>query len=878
MRIFRQLVWKFLRANRMRTAATIVGIALSMSLLTAVIEGAVSGVRYLREVEIEKNGSYDLIRSDLNAQEAERLSQLDGVKQYSRITEVGWANIHSTNDEKPYLYIQSAEDNLKDLIALHLTEGRMPDKADQILLPEHLEKQGGVKYQLGDALTLQVGTRSVNGQRALANASLGHREEGEDANKAEEKLVDLHEQTYQVVGFYKKPSADLESYFCPGYTALTCRAAGDGRYTVALTIRQPEKIHAWMNEHPDLLKKAKIHKNLLQFYGVIGKESWRIMLYGFVIVLLVMVVFGSFSLIYHAFSISLSERTRKYGMLRSIGATRRQIRASVFYEAGILSLVGILSGIVIGCLGIGLTLHFLQDLISHFVMNTPVRIHMVLSGAGIALSALICLLTVLLSAILPARRAAALSPIEAIRQSRDMELKAKDLKTGKRFHQNFAAMMAKKNYRRNRRRSRTCVLALFSSVVIFVSASAYSAYSIQVIDQRAGNGPDVFYFYSVDHMTPQTADLWKQYREIEGVTGFAAKLSPQNISSFSADRANFSEDYQKKSMNGQEPQADGQQKQVNGQKEQYEFDSQLNFIDDRSFSQLLKENGLSQEEYMNTSAPKGLLVNRFYLKDVKGEETPPLMKKEAFPLQISGKRMLNLQGEDARFDILPLTIGAGITKGFWFERDVNGIYYPVSAMEAVLGRNSSENGSGGVTLAFQTRDHSKTVEELEKMEGKLLGYRGSVYDRLANAQTTQATILVIKVFAYGFIILISLIAITNVFNIMSTGIILRQRELAMLRSVGMSRRQLVRMLSYECIGYGARALGLGLPCSVGISYLLYRLIVQNEFLRPISFFLPWQAMLIAVAVVFAVVLITMRYAEHKVSKVNLIDALKEEVV
>lgn len=878
MRIFRQLVWKFLRANRMRTAATIVGIALSMSLLTAVIEGAVSGVRYLREVEIEENGSYDLIRSDLNAQEAERLSQLDGVKQYSRITEVGWANIHSTNEKKPYLHIQSAEDNLKDLIALHLTEGRMPDKADQILLPEHLEKQGGVKYQLGDALTLQVGTRSVNGQRALANAALGHREEGEDADEAEEKLVDLHEQTYQVVGFYKRPSADLETYSCPGYTALTCRAAGDGRYTVALTIRQPEKIHTWMNEHPDLLKKAKIHKDLLQFYGVIGKESWRIMFYGFVIVLLVMVVFGSFSLIYHAFSISLSERTRKYGMLRSIGATRRQIRASVFYEAGILSLVGILSGIVIGCLGIGLTLHFLQDLISRCVMSTSVRIHMVLSGAGIALSALICLLTVLLSAILPARRAAALSPIEAIRQSRDMELKAKDLKTGKRFHHNFAAMMAKKNYRRNRRRSRTCVLALFSSVVIFVSVSAYSAYLIKVTDQRAGNGPDVFYFYSVDYITPQTADLWKQYREIEGVTGFAAKLSPQNISSFSADRANFSEDYQKKLAKEQEMQADGQQKQVNGQTEQYEFDGQLNFIDDKSFSQLLKENGLSQEEYMNTSAPRGLLVNRFYFKDVKGEEMPPLMKKEAFPLQISGKRMLNLQGEDARFDILPLTIGAEITKYPWFESDINGIYYPVSAMEAVLGRGNTDNGSGGVTLAFQTRDHSKTVEELEKMEGKLLGYRGSVYDRLANAQTTQATILVIKVFAYGFIILISLIAITNVFNIMSTGIILRQRELAMLRSVGMSRRQLVRMLSYECIGYGARALGLGLPCSVGISYLLYRLIVQNEFLRKISFFLPWQAMLIAVAVVFAVVLITMRYAERKVSKVNLIDALKEEVV
>ena len=132
---------------------------------------------------------------------------------------------------------------------------------------------------------------------------------------------------------------------------------------------------------------------------------------------------------------------------------------------------------------------------------------------------------------------------------------------------------------------------------------------------------------------------------------------------------------------------------------------------------------------------------------------------------------------------------------------------------------------------------------------------------------------VVNVFAYGFIILISLIAAANVFNTISTNIMLRRREFAMLKSIGMTEKGMRKMLSYECVIYGFRALVLGLPVSVGVTYLIHR-IVSEELER--SFYMPWHSVAIAVGSVFLVVFATMLYARAKLRKDNPIDALKNE--
>ena len=146
-------------------------------------------------------------------------------------------------------------------------------------------------------------------------------------------------------------------------------------------------------------------------------------------------------------------------------------------------------------------------------------------------------------------------------------------------------------------------------------------------------------------------------------------------------------------------------------------------------------------------------------------------------------------------------------------------------------------------------------------------------DYAVAVEENQMLILIVNVFAYGFIVLISLIAVANVFNTVSTNIHLRRREFAMLKSVGMSNKEMSRMMNFECVLYGSRALLYGLPVSVLVTWFIYR-VVSEGFTA--GFYLPWGAIAIAVFSVFAVVFATMMYSMGKIQAENPMDALKNE--
>ncbi|MBQ1519953.1 MAG: ABC transporter permease [Clostridia bacterium] len=146
-------------------------------------------------------------------------------------------------------------------------------------------------------------------------------------------------------------------------------------------------------------------------------------------------------------------------------------------------------------------------------------------------------------------------------------------------------------------------------------------------------------------------------------------------------------------------------------------------------------------------------------------------------------------------------------------------------------------------------------------------------DLTAGARNDDNAIMVVNVFSYGFITLISLICVANVFNTISTNIALRRRDYAMLRSMGMTEKGLRRMSNYECVIYGAKALMIGLPIAAAVTYLIYKVV---ESAVVMSFTLPWGAIAIAVISVFAVVFASMLYSTNKLKKGSPIDALKDE--
>ena len=217
------------------------------------------------------------------------------------------------------------------------------------------------------------------------------------------------------------------------------------------------------------------------------------------------------------------------------------------------------------------------------------------------------------------------------------------------------------------------------------------------------------------------------------------------------------------------------------------------------------------------------------------------------------------------------TVGAILRERPAFLYSDNGLVllYPYSMYEAVTGQARPY----ALSFWFRSGDHAAAYESMGRVLTELGLSRSDLQDLAANGESQRAMTTVVNVFSYGFIILISLIAMTNVFNTISTSIALRRREFGMLRSVGLTQGAFARMMDCECLIYGLRALLWGLPVSALVTYAIYRTMAKTI---STGFYIPWYSVAIAVGSVFVVVFATMLYATHRIRRENPIDALKQE--
>ena len=904
MNVFHRFTRASLRQNPSRTLVTVIGIVLSMALVTAVIQGAYSGIQFLIRSEVERVGAFHGYYYNLTEGEAAQARRADNVKSSAVWQTVGWAEIGGENEYKPYLLIRSVSDNFTELVAVHLTSGRMPKNDTELLIPDHLASNGGVSYKTGDTVTLAVGRRTMDGYE-LNDANPYAPESGE-------KLVDITEKTYTVVGTYQRFDNLVEDYGCPGYTALT---GGDGQEmgteSVFFTVRNVSHFYDDMAKNA-ISENWRPHDDLLRFQGAVRSENLSTFIYGFAGVLIFLIAFGSISLIYNSFAISVSERTRQFGILKSVGATKKQIRRSVLYEALLLGTIGILGGAVVGCLGIGITLWALRDAFAMFAMDTGVQMKLVVSPLGLVIAAAVCLVTTLISAWIPARRADRVSAIDAIRQTGDVKVRSRDVKVSgltKRLF-GFEGMMASKNFKRNRKRYRATVVSLFLSVTLFIAASSFCDYLTQAVGTVRGDDSRMDITYAV--AGDDRGDSDRVLAILTGVAGVEKgcyleseyvdlRVAPDAITDEWVDRYGAPE-----STDGLIDVA---------------AHANIVFVDDAAFRALCADNGLDPASYYDAESPKALLYNRStgrtidqdgnsHWYDVKmiNESKLPLEMYATEERQFDGYTLAEVEdgkyyyytdeymqemnehwrnGEDAGLDrsramVLTaeeaegrsyLTVAATVKETLFALPDgMTALIYPYEMREAVMGENAAEE-LFQTDFALIAPDHARAFEAIKKELSAKGMETGKLFDVAADKESMRMLVTVVRVFSYGFIILISLIAMANVFNTVSTNVMLRRREFAMLKSIGLGEKGFRRMMNYECIIYGCKGLLWGLPAAVALTYVIYRItgsIVER------GFYIPWYSVAIAVGSVFAVVFATMLYATGVIRRDNPIDALRQE--
>ena len=505
MSILSSYTLRCLKQNRVRTLVTIIGIVLSVALFTAVAEGAWSGRQYLVDVAEASVGSYhgmydelsDAELADLKAQkDVDRLATLDGV---------GWALAGDPDRVYPYLRISSMGEGFSSLVAVRLLEGRMPENDHELLISDRAAPSTGAKLEVGQTLRLAVGQRET-----LDGLPLG---EHNPYLFEEEQLVDPVEGVYTIVGMYDRFDNAIEGYELPGTLVLTVGAAGTTDHKAIFTLDRIGNTYRFLAEH-DYGSGSSENRDLLLYSGVSRNNFLLRTLYGLAAILFALIFLGSVALIYNSFSISVSERTKQFGLLKSIGATNRQMRRTVLTEALLLCVIGIPLGLLVGCGGIGLTLRFLRPAFDRIVSldgAENVSIRLALSAPALLLAAGIGLFTALVSAWIPARRATRLSPIAAIRQSADVKVRAKEVKvsklTGRLF--GFSGTLAAKNFKRSRKQYRSTVLSLFLSIVLFISAFSFAdALRKDVADNVSDYIPDLVVYRadSRSAATPEEAE------------------------------------------------------------------------------------------------------------------------------------------------------------------------------------------------------------------------------------------------------------------------------------------------------------------------------------------------------------------------------------
>lgn len=918
MNILCRVTWKAMWKNRARTIVTIIGVILSVAMFTAVATMAASAWDFLYRGYRYTEGDYYVSFSFSTEEQMEALRQEKSVGSIADYQAMGYVHLEDKDSQWSTFTLAAVDDAFLDTMPVHLLEGRLPETSGEILLPETAVEAFsyfGVPCQVGDIVALDVGT--VYSKQIFSELEIPERS---------------FTGTYTVVGIiedHRYGDDDL-----PLYSLLT---KADGSQEPAIWHRafvktQPASAaHSFSQEYG---LRHSANNRMLELRGASRAMNYNTFIQSAAVALFAVIMLGSVSLIYNAFSISVTERTREFGLLSSVGATRRQLRGSVWFEAAALSLIGIPLGLLFGWIGIALTISLLGKYMNAlFSFGNAVQMTAVFSPAALLASALIGSVTVYLSAWIPSRRATRVTPLEAIRQTQDYHVGEKDVQVGRLTGRiwGLSGVLAKKYYKISRKKYRATVLALALSVILFISAVSIGDVMNRSIDRMVNTENFDITVYSASR------DTMEEIRTLAGVKQSVYKT--RQMFHILTDADMYHEDYLA---------------YINEFLETSDLDfCMISYLEDSSFRDFLNQQGIDPEPYFDPEHPLALVCDQvftqgFYVQNEQGAWVRNSYDLTVFQEDVRSIPLLpSTLPEELRrtgnwgwnWEQAPTGDGAAILEVFEYSDAQNetGIADPDSFFAHTNSKYylASRAGStftyyeydpdtktaGSVPLAthtdtaipqFQLGERIRTVpygltrydttnnpscpsfvlplsmapegcmEDLElsisvsnypevrsylDTRGEDVGY----VDYLADEQNMRGLLILVNTLSYGFIILISLIAAANVFNSISTNIALRRKDFGMLRSIGMKEMQLRRMMVYECLIYGSRALIWGLPVSLLIHFEIFRI---GENIASTAYSPPMAAIAVAVASVFLVVLLSMLYALAKLRGESPLEAIR----
>lgn len=846
MSILNDLTIKNLKLNKKRTIVTIVGIILSTALMVGIGLLFSSFQDYMIRETISYNGKYEAEYGDVSLDKLNSIDKKDFSYFYQK--PIGFSKFDSANEYKPYIYISSVDKEYFN--ELHLISGRFAENDSELVISNHINTNGGASYKIGDIITLKYGERVIEGVNTLAN------------NKyyEEETLNIVGEKTYTIVGIVER--SNFEDYSASGYSTFTLDMNDkDGTANVFVMFNNKKKI---IKQSEDLAKKLgynnaiSYNSTLLALYGESTYGNIMKSMITMIVIMLSLVSIGCIVVIYNSFAISVMERKKEFGLLSSIGATKKQLSYTVFFEALIEGIIGIILGICGAYIGIGTVILIINNLIGDILV---LKLNLVTNIVFIIIPVIFMILVIFISALVPSKRAAKVSPIEAIRQNDDIKINKKKIKTGKLVNKLFGieGEIALKNIKRNKKKYRVTIVSLFISIVLFISFSSYMNYTIDTASSVMGEVP---YDYQISYFgddndidaLDKISEIIKSNDVKEYVSYSASNLSIIGNYTYSDEYLDFY-----KSAYG-----DDGIKALTNLKYQY---ISIYILDDISYNKYKELIGLDKDSVILLNKFKGVS----YGNNKRVNYDIPVINNGDINIKIC-----NFDDNDEDVDTTKYC-NKKIDNIFVTNKSFDLIeeFSYMSDFKLIVNKKLYDNISDSGTHYTQYNIISDNTDNIDKLTKELDKYDNVNYTNVKESmKQANNMILVVKILMYGFIGLITLIGVTSVFNTISTSMALRKREFAVLRSIGLTRKGFNKILFFESLFFGLKSLIYAIPVSLGVTIIIHYALADMMSIN--SIVIPWKAIIISIVSVFVIVLLTMMYSTSKIKKHNIIEQIREE--
>lgn len=932
MNLMKTLTLKNLKLNRKRTIVTIVGIILATALLSALVT-LVSSFQYsMIEYQKQKGGDFHVKFSNVKMSELSEFKNNRNIESTFETMGMGFAKLDGCkNEDKPYAYVMATDEAGFERGCFKLIEGRMAKNEDEIVIPRHLKTNGRIDIKVGDEITLDVGKRYDSNTESVISENCAYEHEAET-------LTDTVTKHYKVVGIMERPGYGMEDYSAAGYTFVTysdeLAAIDNGtkseaseadttltvysRYTqkalrnkdavTADIIGVDDKLFEKANnssvemsseESDRFLKemenaKYDIYMNgyLINYECVFPIDGSFKALFTVAAVVALIIILTSVYCIKNSFNISITEKIRQYGMLASVGATRRQIKSSVKTEAAMLGVVGIPVGTMSGILA-SLILVKVVNALSAGWLNVALSFHT--SLPALILAVILSIATIYFSATGSARRAAKVTPLEAIRNTKEIKIKSAKLKTPAIIGRiwGIGGVISYKNIKRNNKKYRTTVTSIVICSVTFIVISYFMSMAFSVVGMSYASAD---YNIGINMSCKKDIDIEKFSKLLSGIEGAEDYLVGAGYD-FDVSKPEYTKEYGEYCRQLYDDSEDVSQMFL------------ITVLDDKSYDKYASDAGIKN------AAAGAILVNKCTF-DVYNENSSKYVKKEMELYKYKAGDTIECGYnvyDDASSDDNAVEGGTESStednSGYVDEETINnGVRKTVDVTIAGVtdkvptgykgysntllfmnqkgfeslwgdGKNGNEIKPGyasysAYVVAENADEYQDTFEKETEgnPEYSQISFYVSNLDKQMRDEKSLFTLL--GVFAYGLIVVIALIGITNIINTLSTGMELRSREFATLRSIGMTDKQFVGMVRLESVFISVKALVIGVPLGILISYLLC--VMMNRMDDAIIYEPPYKAIILCIVVVIMLIYAIMKLSMTKLRHNNIIETIKNE--